>query len=334
MSKGYASPEQIRVERLNLAADVYALGVILYELVTGQHPFSPVALSGPDWRRVIEEREPLAPSQAVLLENPGSNGAPSRPPETAAAARGSAPSRLWRVLAGNLDAIVMKSLKKSAAARYHNVARFRHDIERFLEGLPVTARPSGRWEIMRTWLARHRWAGAAAVFWALWMIVLLHVAMVEDNHSIAAVNAGRQEVRRLRFLLETGMQQVELGLIAVPRSREPRLLAARIHTGLLTRVEALPEFTLSSVDASLGISAIQCAALWQDLDDPQAALAVNTPALARMQKQYHRDRRDRQWRALYAGLLRQSIAIRSRLGQPTAAIPDTRRLVEVETGRE
>jgi eukaryotic-like serine/threonine-protein kinase len=117
LSPDYASPEQIRGERVSVATDVYSLGVVLYELVTGQRPYR---LSRESW--------------AALVESVGRLEVP------AASSRVRDDARLARALRGDLDAVLAKALRRAATERYGSVQAFADDVTRFLSGEPVRAK--------------------------------------------------------------------------------------------------------------------------------------------------------------------------------------------------
>jgi len=141
MTLEYASPEQVRGETLTTASDIYALGVLLYKLLTGRHPFR--YANAFELAHAIEEIEPERPSTAVVRVGAGSAAQEMRiveqPAETVSSTRDGTPQRLQRRLRGDLDMIVLKALRKEPARRYATVEQFSEDIRRHLEGLPVIA---------------------------------------------------------------------------------------------------------------------------------------------------------------------------------------------------
>ena len=133
----YASPEQIQGLPCTIATDIYSLGVILYELLTGKAPHAEAAATPAEMISAVVFREAERPSVA-------------------------APAPLKAQLRGDLDGIVMKSLAKQPDQRYGSVEQFSEDVRRHLEGLPVTAVEGSRVYLARKFVRRHRLAVAAA----------------------------------------------------------------------------------------------------------------------------------------------------------------------------
>jgi eukaryotic-like serine/threonine-protein kinase len=136
MTPEYAAPEQVTGAPVTTATDVYALGILLYVLLTGQHPAGRNVRSAADLVKAIVDTEPIRPSDVV--SKIGANGE-----ETAASAarRTTTPEKLSRMLRGDLDTIVAKALKKNPQERYTSVTAFGDDLRRYLRHEPISARP-------------------------------------------------------------------------------------------------------------------------------------------------------------------------------------------------
>jgi len=137
MTLAYASPEQVGQQTLGVASDVYSLGVVLFELLTGSRPYA------------------LARESAAALEDAVLSQEPRKASDVA-----SGPAR--RALAGDLDTILAKALKKDPAARYATAEAFGDDLVRWLDGRPVVAQPDARAYRLRKFVVRHRVGVAAA----------------------------------------------------------------------------------------------------------------------------------------------------------------------------
>jgi eukaryotic-like serine/threonine-protein kinase len=135
MTPAYASPEQVRGEKITTASDIYSLGVLLYELLTGVKPLKVPTGDPLGAARIISEQDPPAPSSLV--------------PD----------------LAGDLDNIVLKALAKEPERRYRSAADFGEDVRRYLDGLPVAARTPTLIYLAQKFVRRHpaRLATAALV---------------------------------------------------------------------------------------------------------------------------------------------------------------------------
>lgn len=156
LTPAYAAPEQLRGEPVSTATDVYALGVILFELLTARRP-SGSASSG--FERTPLEVEPPWPSHVVIPRDRDD----ARSIDAIAHARGVAPRALAARLAGDLDAIVLKALRWEPQRRYIGAGALAEDLNRFLQGRPVAARPEGRRYRAGKFVRRHRVGIAVAV---------------------------------------------------------------------------------------------------------------------------------------------------------------------------
>jgi eukaryotic-like serine/threonine-protein kinase len=140
MTPEYASPEQIRGEDVGTASDIYSLGVLLYELLTGHRPYKFPSRAPHEVARVICEEEPESPASGITIEDNFVPASGAATVEDIRAARGAASLReLQRQLSGDLERIILKSLRKDPSDRYQSVKDLSSDISQFLEGKPVSA---------------------------------------------------------------------------------------------------------------------------------------------------------------------------------------------------
>ena len=172
----YASPEQLRGERANTSSDVFSLGVVLYELLTGAWPFGKETSIVSELHRAVADIpvRPLATAVTPLT----------------AEARSLSGEQLGRLLKGDLSAIVGKALENDAARRYGTVRQLADDISAYLDGRPVQARPQtalyhARKFLQRRWLPVTAAAGVALALGAS-TIVAVHQARVAKEQAARA----------------------------------------------------------------------------------------------------------------------------------------------------
>jgi eukaryotic-like serine/threonine-protein kinase len=181
----YATPEQVRGEPVTTATDVYQLGLLLYELLAGRHPHPLDGARGTTLERVICESVPPPPSSA--LPGPGDDGG--------GAALVTTPGRALR---GDLDRIVLKALEKEPERRYDSVQQFAEDIDRFLHGRPVRARPAGigyhAWKLVQRRPAATAATVAATLATAAFVATLwTYASRLEAERDRARLEAAKFE---------------------------------------------------------------------------------------------------------------------------------------------
>lgn len=136
MTPEYAAPEQVRRRPVSIATDIYALGIVLHEMLTGERPYR-AGLQDPDWWKIVCDQEPEAASRTAARVGDGIS-----------------PGRLR----GDLDAVILRCLRKEPEQRYSNVERLIDDLKRYLDRRPVRAR-RGTWLYRgRKFVVRHRLA--------------------------------------------------------------------------------------------------------------------------------------------------------------------------------
>ena len=219
MTPEYASPEQIRGEPVSTATDIYALGVLLYELLTGQRPYQFETHSHLEMARVICQKEPTAPSAVVKArrtdsstENPGTD----------------------------LDNIVLMAMRKNPTERYASVATFWADIQAYLNGYPVLARQQSWSYRAAKFIKRHKVGFSAAVIsvvaligFSIGMGILARRANQEQKKAqkeaeflasmFRAASPDEAKGREItaRELLDRGAERINIELAAEPEIRMP-----------------------------------------------------------------------------------------------------------------
>ena len=202
MTPEYASPEQIRGEPITTASDVYSLGVVLYQLLTGRSPYPGETRSSHQLAQAVCEVDPTKPSSAVLKPLPiaGDDPAAQRTPDDLSSLREGSPAKLQRRLLGDLDNIVAKAMRKEPQQRYSSVEQLAEDIRRHLQGLPVTAVKGSFAYRANKFVRRNRMAIAAGVLLALTLMggiaaTIRQARIARKQAEVARAERARAEKR-------------------------------------------------------------------------------------------------------------------------------------------
>jgi serine/threonine protein kinase/Flp pilus assembly protein TadD len=169
MTPMFASPEQLRGDRITTVSDVYSLGLLLYELLCGVRPFGHVESTSVELLRAVLEEEPEKPSIAAARHASDAIGR----------SRQVGPERLRRTLRGDLDNIVLKALQKDPARRYATAQDLSEDIRRHLARLPVSARRDTFLYHAAKFVRRHTAAVAAAAIIAVTLVAATVVTLAQ-----------------------------------------------------------------------------------------------------------------------------------------------------------
>jgi len=241
MTLEYAAPEQLLGEAITTATDVYALGVLLYVLLTGQHPAGLGPHAPADMVKAIVDRE--SPHMSDVVTSAAAQGELTI---RNAAERGTNPDKLCRLLRGDLDTIVTKALKKNPAERYDSVAALADDLRRYLASEPIRVRPDSFSYRTAKFVRRHSKAVtlaglaiAATLSGLIGTLVQARNARLERDFALRQLARAQNTIEFNEFLLSDAAPSGKPFTVNELLERAEDTLASQSAGDQISRVELL-----------------------------------------------------------------------------------------------
>ncbi|MGI8837151.1 MAG: protein kinase domain-containing protein [Pyrinomonadaceae bacterium] len=231
MTAEYASPEQVRGLPMTTASDTYSLGVILFKLLTGRRPYYFRNKLPDEVARVICEKDAPRPSTVVGRTEDQPKSAESKENTLTSAsiseARDATPKKLSRQLRGDLDNIVLMSMRKEAQRRYASVEHFSEDIRRYLENLPINARKDTFSYHSSKFVRRNKIAVAAAAFVLIALLAGIAATTWQARVARAERNRAERRFNEVRQIANTFLFEFHDAIENLPGSTPARELVVK-----------------------------------------------------------------------------------------------------------
>ncbi|HXP86087.1 MAG TPA: serine/threonine-protein kinase [Bryobacteraceae bacterium] len=253
MTPEFASPEQARGLAVTTATDIYSLGMLLYVLLTGEHPYRFTTHNPEEIARVVCETEPRRPSAV-------------------------------RPISRDLDNIVLKSIHKEPARRYVSAEQLSEDIRRYLAGMPVSARKDTAAYRASKFLGRHKAACVAGALIAISLIAGLGATLWEARASERERQIAEQRLKDVRALASSNLFELHDSIAQLPGSAAARNLVIQRGLTYLDKLQAQdasdPELMREVAVGYERIAGLQGRFTGAGIGDSQAALANYRKAFA------------------------------------------------------
>ncbi|HVF29107.1 MAG TPA: hypothetical protein VM943_12755, partial [Pyrinomonadaceae bacterium] len=279
-----ASPEQVRGLPVSTATDIYSLGVVLYELLTGRRPYSFGSGLPHEVARVISEQEPERPSQAVAGR--GTRDAESKDNWRSA-------MRNPQSLRGDLDRIVLMAMRKEPERRYASVEQFAEDIRRHLEGLPVRARRDTFGYRAGKFVKRHKVGVAAAGLVAVSLVAGMIATLWQARVARAERERAERRFNDVRRLATSFVFEFHDAIHNLPGSTPARALVVKRSLeyldGLSQEAGDDPSLQRELAAAYEKLGAVQDTPSVAHLGDSAGAMRSHRKALALREKLVNAD---------------------------------------------
>ncbi len=281
MTPDYASPEQIAGAPISTSSDVYSLGVVLYELLSGVRPYKLKRGTRGELEDAILAVDAIRPSQ-MMRQRTGLHD--------------TVMFKTAKELEGDLDIVCLKALKKKPEERYATVAAFANDITRWLNGYPIETRSDGSWYVVRKYLARHRTVVALSAFAIFAMVAGTITSVIQAQRAAAEAEIAREQTARAlaveqflsglfnansvdqvdpeaarritaRQLLDRGAARIDKTLVDFPDAKADVLATLStmyVHLGEWQKAAELNRARLPLVEKSFGKRSIEYAKALSD----------------------------------------------------------------------